>query len=92
MLKEMCGAIGRVGFCPAASIYPHAHGGGLGPRRMLGRDLRLQSAPVHCLAWRHVYREAIAQRGALGGGAMVNRRSKGPSQRLDRPRQGGAVA
>src|SRR5262249_10127567 len=92
MLEEMRGAIGRVSLRPAAGIYPNAHGGGLGPRRVLGRDLQPQSAPVRCPAWKHVYREAIAQCGTFGGGAMVDRRSKGPPQRLDGPRQGGAIA
>ena len=83
MLEEMRGAIGFVSLCPAAGIYPHAHGGGLGPRRVLSRDLQPQLAPICCPVWGYVYREAITQCGTFGGGAMVDRRSKGPSQRLD---------
>lgn len=40
VLQEVCGSVGPVRLRPASSIDPDTDGGSLGPRRMLGSDLR----------------------------------------------------
>lgn len=40
VLEEVCGSVGLVRLSTAAGIDPHADGRGLGPWRVLGRDLR----------------------------------------------------
>jgi hypothetical protein len=72
MFQEVCGAIGLVGLCAAAGIYPHTNSRCLSPRRVLSGNLQMALAlpnpigmfPTHC--------EAIAQGGALRLGAMAD--------------------
>jgi hypothetical protein len=80
MLKEVSSTVGAVGLGARTGIDPDTDSAGLRVWRVLGSDLY---GPVislgECEASMATYREAIAQSGALGNGAMADRSSQSPT-------------
>jgi hypothetical protein len=72
MFQKVCGAIGLVGLCAAAGIYPNTNSRRLGPRRVLSGDLRVLLASADPIGPYPTNCEAIAQGGALRLAAVAD--------------------